>query len=126
MRRFSKLITTKAYITAVPEQGSNTFKVNVPLMSDNVSDEAIFDALLCSTSGSYNDYKVGDCVFVDFEDDKYNTAWVSYILKCQKKMVLLVYIMNLKLQVQLYYQKIQELGSFHHKIFLISIKQLTI
>lgn len=68
------MITTKAYITKVPEEGSNIFQVNIPLMQDNVSDEAIFDALLCSTSGNYNDYKVGDCVFVDFEDDKYNTA----------------------------------------------------
>lgn len=68
------MITTKAYITQTPAEGDNKFKVNIPLMSDNVSDEAIFDALLCSTSGNYNDYKVGDCVFVDFEDDKYNTA----------------------------------------------------
>lgn len=68
------MITTKAYITKTPDEGSNIFQVNIPLMQDNVSDEAIFDALLCSTSGNYNDYKVGDCVFVDFEDDKYNTA----------------------------------------------------
>lgn len=68
------MITTKAYITQVPSEGSNMFKVDIPLMQDNVSEEAIFDALLCSTSGNYNDYKVGDCVFVDFEDDKYNTA----------------------------------------------------
>lgn len=68
------MILTKAYITEIPEKGSNIFKVNVPLMQDNVSDEAIFDALLATTPGSYNDYKVGDCVFVDFEDDKYNIA----------------------------------------------------
>lgn len=68
------MLTTKAYIIATPEEGDNVFKVNIPLMADNVNDEAIFDALLCSSSGNYNDYKVGDCVFVDFEDDKYNTA----------------------------------------------------
>lgn len=74
MKRFYRMITTKAYIKQVPEEGSNIFKVDIPLMQDNVSEEAVFDALLCSTSGNYNDYKVGDCVFVDFEDDKYNTA----------------------------------------------------
>ena len=68
------MITTKAYITATPVEGDNKFYVNIPLMADNVNEEAIFEALLCSTSGNYNDYKVGDCVFVDFEDDKYNTA----------------------------------------------------
>ena len=69
------MITTKAYITKVPDEGSNIFQVNVPLMQDNVSSEAIFDALLCNSSNSeFNNYHVGDCVFVDFEDDKYNTA----------------------------------------------------
>lgn len=68
------MICTKAYITALPEEGSNIFKVNVPLMIDNVSDEAIFDALLCYNEGNYNGLKVGDPVFVDFEDDKYNIA----------------------------------------------------
>lgn len=68
------MITTKAYIYEMPEKDSNIFKVNIPLMADNVNDEAIFDALLAVQSGTYNDYKVGDCVFVDFEDDKYNTA----------------------------------------------------
>ena len=67
------MLTTKAYITAKPEEGDNIFKVNIPLMADNVSEEALFDALLCS-NGNYNDYNVGDCVFVSFEDDKYNTA----------------------------------------------------
>ena len=68
------MITTKAYITKVPDEGSNIFSVNVPLMADNVNEEAIFDALLATTPGSYNDFKVGDCVFVTFEDDKYNIA----------------------------------------------------
>ena len=68
------MITTKAYITKMPDEGDNIFQVNVPLMADNVNDEAIFDALLSEPSGVYNDLKVGDCVFVTFEDDKYNTA----------------------------------------------------
>ena len=68
------MIITKAYIKSIPEEGDNIFTVNVPLMADNVNDEAVFDALLCVSPGSYNDYKEGDCVFVGFEDDKYNIA----------------------------------------------------
>ena len=68
------MITTKAYITELPSESSNVFKVNIPLMSDHVNDEAIFDALLCAPPESYNAYNVGDCVFVGFEDDKYNMA----------------------------------------------------
>lgn len=68
------MITTKAYITKLPEEGSNIFQVNIPLMADNVNTEALFDALLCYNEGNYNGLEVGDCVFVDFEDDKYNIA----------------------------------------------------
>lgn len=68
------MITTKAYITKLPEEGSNIFRVNVPLMTDNVSEEAEFDAILSTSPGIYNGLKEGDCVIVDFEDDKYNTA----------------------------------------------------
>ena len=68
------MICTKAYIKALPEEGSNIYKVEVPLMQDNTGTEAIFDALLCTTPGSYKGLNVGDCVFVDFEDDQYNTA----------------------------------------------------
>jgi len=68
------MIITKAYITEMPKDGDNVFKVNVPLMADNSTTDAIFNALLCTTPGSYKGYSVGDCVFVGFEDEKYNTA----------------------------------------------------
>lgn len=68
------MITTKAYITKLPEDDSNIYEVNVPLMSDNVSDEALFEAIVNHSPGIYNGYEVGDCVIVTFEDDKYNTA----------------------------------------------------
>ena len=68
------MICTKAYIKELPEEGSNIFKVEVPLMEDNTGTEAIFDALLCTTPGNYKGLKVGDAVFVEFEDDQYNTA----------------------------------------------------
>lgn len=68
------MICTKAYIKSVPEEGSNIFKVEVPLMEDNTGTEAIFDALLCTVPGHYKGLEVGDTVFVEFEDDQYNTA----------------------------------------------------
>lgn len=68
------MIVTKAYITELPEKGDNLFKVNVPLMSDNTGNEAIFTATLSGTPGNYHGLSVGDCVFVTYEDDKYNDA----------------------------------------------------
>ena len=68
------MIVTKAYIKELPESGSNIFKVEVPLMEDNTGTEAIFDALLSTPPGIYKGLKVGDAVFVTFEDDMYNTA----------------------------------------------------
>ena len=80
------MITTKAYITKIPEQGSNIFQVRVPLMEDNTQSEALFDALLCNSSdNNFNNYHVGDCVFVDFEDDKYNTAIILGKLYTEQK-----------------------------------------
>lgn len=80
------MITTKAFITKIPEEGSNIFQVRVPLMEDNTQSEALFDALLCNSSNSeFNNYHVGDCVFVDFEDDKYNTAIILGKLFTEQK-----------------------------------------
>lgn len=80
------MITTKAFITKIPEEGSNMFQVRVPLMEDNTQSEALFDALLCNSSNSeFNNYHVGDCVFVDFEDDKYNTAIILGKLYTEQK-----------------------------------------
>ena len=62
----------KSYIKALPNQGSNVYKVRVPFLEDNTNREMIFDALLCSPPGEYYGYKVGDCVYVEFEDDKLN------------------------------------------------------
>ena len=68
------MITTKAYVTKVPENGDNIFKVNVPLMMDNTETEAEFNAIVASSAGIYKGIEVGDCVIVDFEDDKYDMA----------------------------------------------------
>lgn len=65
---------TKAYVTELPAEGDNIFKVSVPLMMDNTESDAIFDAILAHSPGIYKGIDVGDCVIVDFEDDKYDTA----------------------------------------------------
>ena len=68
------MIVTKAYVTEIPEQDSNIFKVRVPLMEDNTETEAEFDAILSTSAGTYKDINVDDCVIVTFEDDKYDLA----------------------------------------------------
>ena len=60
----------KAYITEIPKIGDNIYKVRIPFMEDNTTNEMVFDALLCRQPGTYYGYKVGDCVFVSFENDK--------------------------------------------------------
>lgn len=64
----------KAFITKLPDSGDNRFKVRVPFLEDNTTNEMVFDALLCNQPGEYNGYKIGDCVFVSFENEKLNTA----------------------------------------------------
>jgi len=68
------MIMTKAYVTELPAEGDNIFKVSVPLMMDNTESDAIFDAILAHSPGIYKGINVGDCVVIDFEDDKYDTA----------------------------------------------------
>ncbi len=60
----------KAFIKELPEQGKNIYKVRIPFMEDNTNHEMVFSALLCNQPGEYNGYKVGDCVYVIFENDK--------------------------------------------------------
>ena len=68
------MITTKAYITEVPSEDSNIYRVRVPLMEDNTETEAEFEAILSHSPGIYKGINVGDCVIVTYEDDKYDTA----------------------------------------------------
>ncbi len=68
------MLLTKAFITELPDKGSNIFKVRVPLMEDNTEGEAIFEATCLSTPGLYNTLHVDDCVYVDFEDDEITNA----------------------------------------------------
>lgn len=63
----------KAFIKELPKKDSNVYRVRVPFLEDNTNHEMVFDALLCNQPGEYYGYKVGDCVFVIFENDKMNT-----------------------------------------------------
>lgn len=68
------MIMTKGIITQLPAEGDNIFKVEIPLMEDNTTNEAIFNAILCDSPGSYNGYEVGDVVIVHFQDHELNEA----------------------------------------------------
>lgn len=68
------MLLTKAFISKLPDEGSNIYQVRVPLMEDNTQGEAIYDATCCASPGTYNAYQVDDCVYVDFEDDEITTA----------------------------------------------------
>lgn len=68
------MLLTKAFISKLPDEGSNIYQVRVPLMEDNTQGEAIYDATCCASPGTFNAYQVGDCVYVDFEDEEITTA----------------------------------------------------
>ena len=65
---------TKAFITELNKPNSNIFRVYIPLLTTAVSrrEDAIFNATLCITDGLFYSLKVGDCVFVGFEDNLYD------------------------------------------------------
>lgn len=65
---------TKGIIKGIPPFEGNKYSVYIPLLrtaSDSEGD-ATFQATLCYTSGIINTLKVGDVVFVDFEDNYYD------------------------------------------------------
>ena len=66
------MMFTKALIAAIPEPGDNHYKVRIPLFEDTTGNEVLFDALCCHAPGVFNGYKVGDCVYIAFEDAKLN------------------------------------------------------
>ena len=68
------MIMTRGIIVELPPEGSNIFRVEIPLMGDNTTNEAIFNATLCESPGSYNGFEVGDVVIVHFLDHEMNDA----------------------------------------------------
>lgn len=61
---------TKAIIKALPEIGSNIFKVRIPYLEDNTHTEVVLNATYCCVPGIYDGFSVGDVVFVGYEDDQ--------------------------------------------------------
>lgn len=61
---------TKAIVKRLNEVNNNIFRVYVPVLKNVNMDEtdATFDATLCSFNYA-NDLRVGDIVFVDFEEN---------------------------------------------------------
>lgn len=65
---------TKAIIKETNKLGNNKFLVYIPLLRNSNQDEkdATLEATLVSDDSISNSLKVGDVVFVDFEDNRYN------------------------------------------------------
>lgn len=66
---------TKGYIVELATKTSNKFKVRIPLFDsagqDTLTNEDnTVDATLCYEPSNLNSYKVGDCVFIEFENDE--------------------------------------------------------
>lgn len=66
---------TKGYIVELATKTSNKYKVRIPLFDSAGQDtltnnDNIVEATLCYIPGNLNGYKVGDCVFVEFENDE--------------------------------------------------------
>ena len=63
---------TKALIKEIPRNGSNIYKIRIPLFEDTTGTEIIYDALCCHAPGVFGGLNEGDCVYVSFEDAKLN------------------------------------------------------
>lgn len=65
---------TKGIVKELNRQGGNTFRVYIPLLRTAADGEgdAIFPATLCCIGGMNGSLKVGDVVFVGFEDNYYD------------------------------------------------------
>lgn len=64
---------TKAIIKETNKIGDNKYLVYIPLfqLANQTEQDAIYEATLCTDDCINNSLKVGDVVFVDFEDNRY-------------------------------------------------------
>lgn len=64
---------TKAIVKETSKIGSNKYLVYIPLfqLANQTEQDAMYEATLCSDDCINNSLKVGDVVFVDFEDNRY-------------------------------------------------------
>ena len=62
----------KAIVKALPKD-DNKYLVRIPPLEDNTTTEMVLPALLCNQPGEYSNYKIGDVVFIEFENNKLDT-----------------------------------------------------
>ena len=76
---------TKGFITALPQKGSNLYKVRIPIfdqagINSNKVTTNEFTATLSHDPGNLNAYALGDCVYLGFEDNDYSKVIILGIL----------------------------------------------
>lgn len=81
---------TKGFITSLPEPGNNIYKVRLPIfeqagITKNRVTTSEFSATLSHDPGNLNAYRVGDCVYVAFEDNDYSNAVIIGLLDLSDK-----------------------------------------
>ena len=78
---------TKAIIKETNKIGDNKYLVYIPLfqLANQTEQDAIYEATLCSDDCINNSLKVGDVVFVDFEDNRYEKPVIQGKLFTKKE-----------------------------------------
>lgn len=78
---------TKAIIKRLNTDKDNHFRVYIPLLrkANNSEDDATLDATLIYIRGLENTFKVGDIVFVDFENNQYSSPVILGLLYLGKE-----------------------------------------
>lgn len=78
---------TKAIIKRLNTDNDNHFRVYIPLLrkANNTEDDATLDATLIYIRGLENTFKVGDIVFVDFENNQYSSPVILGLLYLGKE-----------------------------------------
>lgn len=79
---------TKAFITKVPDKDRNKFSVRIPLLEETGNKLSInheYLATLSNTPGNTRGYKVGDAVFIGFEDNSFSSPVILGQLFLSKK-----------------------------------------
>lgn len=70
------MLTTEAMITSI-DLNSNVYSVRVPLFENlNIGSQAIMNARVAVQPGSFNNYKIGDVVWVTFINGSTETALI--------------------------------------------------
>lgn len=78
---------TKAIIRRLNTDKDNHFRVYIPLLrkANNTEEDATLDATLIYIRGLENTFKVGDIVFIDFENNQYSNPVILGLLYLGKE-----------------------------------------